>query len=325
MRKRLFALVLSGRPVVWLDNVAHTIDSPVLAATLTAQTLEDRPLGRIEILSADVRCTFILTGNNLSYSTEIARRLIRCRLDPRVDRPWLREGFEHEDLRSWTDEHRVELLAAVLTIIRSWIAAGRPAFSGRSLGSFENWSKTIGGILENAGIDGFLSNLAEFYEASDTEGSILRAFVVNWWVNFQGQDVGARDLFEVALATDGFDLGRGNDRSQQSVLGRKLARLRDRVIGDYCVVAAGVSHSASRWKLLCVTDPGNLGDLGNFSYPRSNAYARAYGNSGKREEVSPSSPSSPQLRTCQVCGGATDGAYDLCETCDAEHQNGTQP
>jgi hypothetical protein len=94
------------------------------------------------------------TGNNPEFSNEMARRLVRIRLDPHTDRPWQRSDFRHPDLMSWVRANRARLVAACLTLCQAWIAAGRPR-GGRSIGSFENWAHVLGGVLEVAGIPGF--------------------------------------------------------------------------------------------------------------------------------------------------------------------------
>ncbi len=76
-------------------------------------------------------------------------------------------GFRHPDLNTWVRANRARLVAACLTLCQAWIAAGRPR-GQRSIGSYENWAGVIGGILETAGIDGFLGNIEEMMAASDS-------------------------------------------------------------------------------------------------------------------------------------------------------------
>jgi hypothetical protein len=49
------------------------------------------------------------------------------------------------------------------------------------LGEFEGWARVLGGVLDVAGIPGFLGNLTEFYELSDAEGAEIRGFLQAWW------------------------------------------------------------------------------------------------------------------------------------------------
>ncbi|MFM8616078.1 MAG: hypothetical protein ACKOC9_15475 [Alphaproteobacteria bacterium] len=150
--------------------------------------------------------------------------------------------------------NRARLVAACLTLCQAWACAGRPP-AARSLGSFETWSQTLGGILHGAGVPGFLGNLDEVMEASDSEGGTWRAFIQLWWDRFGSAEVGVNDLHQVALHTDPpFPLGDGSERSQRTRLGTVLAKMRDRVfrLGDrqFRVDLTRILHKAQRFRLV---------------------------------------------------------------------------
>src|SRR5205823_12295978 len=106
-----------------------------------------------------------------------ARRTVRCRLVPNTERPWERQDFHHPDLLLWVDAHRGELIWANLVLIRAWWVADHPPWTERTLGSYGEWARVIGGILAYAGIPGFLANVQEFYELADTETAVWQGFV----------------------------------------------------------------------------------------------------------------------------------------------------
>ena len=252
-RKRLTAKLRQIPSIVLIDNLRRRLDAAPLAAALTAPWWEDRILGKSETVRFPIRCTWIATGNNPQFSNELARRLVRIRLDAHVDQPWRREGFRHANLLAWTRANRAALVAACLTLGQAWIAAGRPRH-GSMLGSFEAWAGIMGGILEAAGVPGFLANLDEMYEAANAEGAVWRAFVAAWWERYGTAEVGTAELHELALACEPpLPLGDGGERSQRTRLGRALGRLRDRVfaIGEVkvCVRVAGTRQRAQRWRL----------------------------------------------------------------------------
>ena len=180
-RKCIFAKLRTAPSTLLLDNIKRRLESGALASAITSYPLwEDRILGVSEMAWVPVRCIWISTGNNPALSSEMTRRTIRIRLDCGFDRPWLREGFRHSDIRALGIANRSRLVWAALTLIRAWIVAGRPE-SNRTLGMFECWAKVMGGILDVAGIPGFLGNLADFYEKSDAERrgmAWVRGFVV---------------------------------------------------------------------------------------------------------------------------------------------------
>lgn len=253
-RKRVTAKLRQVPSIVLIDNLRNKLDSAAVAAALTAPFWEDRILGASEMARLPIRCIWIATGNNPEFSNEMARRILRIRLDAHVERPWQRAGFRHPDLMTWVRANRAPLVSACLTLCQAWIAAGRPR-GARTIGSYENWAQILGGVLQVAGIDGFLGNIEEMMQASDGEGVIWRSFVAAWWDRFGTAQVGANDLYETALTCEPpLPLGSGNDRSQRIRLGKALGRLRDRVfqLRSISVRAeiCGTLQGAQRWRLV---------------------------------------------------------------------------
>lgn len=169
LEKRITSLLSAGSTFVVFDDVAHTLRSPVLQSALTASEWSGRILGKSEMIAVPQRATWIVTGNNVQLGKDIARRCFWIRLDAKMSRPYQREGFKHPNLESYVKESRGALLAALLTLARSWHSAGSPRATVKPLGSFEEWTLIIGGILEHVRIAGFLANANELYEQADHE------------------------------------------------------------------------------------------------------------------------------------------------------------
>lgn len=259
-RKRVTAKLRQVPSILLIDNLRNKLDSSAVAAALTAPFWEDRILGASEMARLPIRCVWIATGNNPEFSNEMARRLVRIRLDAHVERPWQRGSFRHPDLMTWVRANRARLVAACLTLCQAWIAAGRPR-GQKSIGSYENWAGTIGGILETAGIEGFLGNLDEMMAASDAEGSAWAALVAGWWYRFGTAEVKAGDLYDIAVTAEPpLSLGSGNDKSQRTRLGKALGRMRDRVFRvseiEVRLKAIGVTHQAQQWQLIIAGERG---------------------------------------------------------------------
>jgi putative DNA primase/helicase len=259
-RKRITAKLRQIPSLVLIDNLRNELDSSALAAALTAPFWEDRILGVSEMARLPIRCTWIATGNNPSFSNEMSRRLVRIRLDARVDQPWRRDGFRHPDLMGWVRSSRGKLVAACLTLCQAWIAAGRPR-GQRSIGSYENWAQAIGGVLETVGIEGFLSNLDEMLQASDAEGAAWRGFIETWWDRFGTAEVSTSDLLGYAMMADpALPIGGKKDQGMSVSLGRALGKMRDRAfrLGDRFVrvTALGVKQQAQRWRLTLSQEKG---------------------------------------------------------------------
>jgi hypothetical protein len=262
-RKRLTAKLRQLPTLLLIDNLRRELDSSALAAALTAPFWEDRVLGVSEMTRLPVRCVWIATGNNPSFSNEIARRLVRIRLDAQTDQPWRREGFRHPDLMGWVQANRGALVAACLTLCRAWIVAGRPR-GERSIGSFESWAHTIGGILGVAGIGGFLGNLDHVMQASDKEGPAWGAFIQTWWDRFGSAEVSVSDLVGFAQAAEpALPIASKADHGFKVAFGMALRKLRDRAfrISDRLVRVrfGGVQHNAQRWRLEPAQDAATVG------------------------------------------------------------------
>lgn len=252
-RKRVTAKLRQIPSIILIDNLRAKLDSSAVAAALTAPFWEDRVLGVSEMTRLPIRCLWIATGNNPEFSNEMARRLVRVRLDANVERPWQRAGFRHPDLMVWIRANRGRIVAACLTLCQAWIAASKPRGT-KTIGSYENWAQVIGGVLEAAGIPGFLGNLEDMMAASDSEGAGWSAFIAAWWDRFGTAPVGAADLFDVATFCDPAPpMSGGTERAQKTAFGISISRMRDRVfrLGTRTVRVrkAGVSHKTTRWQL----------------------------------------------------------------------------
>lgn len=255
-RKRLTAKIRSGAAFALIDNLRRELDSAAVSSIITSTIWEDRILGSSEVARTPVRCGWAATGNNPRVSTEISRRTIRIRLDARLDRPWLRSGFRHADLRTWTVENRGLLCWAALTLVKAWILKGRPQ-GKQTLGMFEKWAAVIGGILDVAGIPGFLANASEFYEGADAEGAAWRGFLTAWWDKHQDKSVAVRELWQIVTTDDLLDLGDKGDQSQRIRLGKLLGQRRDRIFdlategqSFRVVIQRGdIAHKVVNWRL----------------------------------------------------------------------------
>ena len=176
--KVILTLLIAGRPIVIFDNLEGKMYAGALAACLTSHIFAGRLLGVNREASVPNRAVWLATGNNVQLGGDLPRRCYWIRMDAKTARPWQREGFTHE-LPGWALQERGQILAAIFTLARAWLQAGRPV-PGQEiprLGSFEGWRDTIGGILQVAGIPGFLGNLEAMYELSDQDTQQWEAFL----------------------------------------------------------------------------------------------------------------------------------------------------
>jgi hypothetical protein len=141
IRKRIFTALLSGtRSLIW-DNVVGAFDSPALASCLTSPIFADRILGRSVATTVPNRMLLLITGNNLVLQGEMPRRVLTCRIDPLVERPFARRF--RLDPYSYCRDNRQQIIVAALTLIRAALAHGVGIPREGRFASFETWDDWV--------------------------------------------------------------------------------------------------------------------------------------------------------------------------------------
>ena len=239
MRKIITALLLGGHTMVVLDNV-RSLKSDVLALLLTDEYWVGRVLGRTQVMRLENTTTWVATGNNVTLNDEMARRTVQSRLDAQMERPEERTDFRHPHLLKWVRDHRPTLVAACLGIVRAWLVAGMPLGTA-FLGRYEEWAGMMSGLLDVAGVPGFLSNREEIYTESEQQVAEWTDFCKAWDKQYGGEMATAKQLLELAAEQDllvEVRAGRSQLAAQQR-MGRALAKRRDRVFGEWTIRSVG--------------------------------------------------------------------------------------
>jgi hypothetical protein len=141
LRKRLLSFLMEGAPSVLLDNIKGQFKSSALEAFLTATRYADRVLGASNIVSLPTNVLFLISGNNFVPVGDLWRRILTCRIDAKVEDAH-RRNFK-VDAKVHVAAHRQAMVAAGLTLLRGFIAAGAPRSTPDRLASFEQWDDMI--------------------------------------------------------------------------------------------------------------------------------------------------------------------------------------
>lgn len=144
-RKRISSALAAGeRTFIW-DNILNDFNSPSLAALLTSETFSDRTLGRTEKPEYPNRMFVLLTGNNLRFANDMPRRVLKLRLDARLENPATRK-FNNNPLQ-FILHNRQKLVQAGLSLIHAYLQSSEFAAGGavpdESTASFEEWDQCI--------------------------------------------------------------------------------------------------------------------------------------------------------------------------------------
>lgn len=237
LAKKITAVLRQAPTAIVLDNLPPgPLDNEALASTLTSTVCQDRQLGESKMLSLENKAAWIATGNNPSLSRELARRTIRIRMDAGSAEPWRRRNFRHPDLIAWVHARRSTLVAAVLALVRHWLDAGMPVAPAR-LGSFERWSRVVGGVLEHNGFDGFLQTPADtgFVDVEDLEWQQVLLAMAD---DRSSEAFGAKELLALGRQLDlSIAAPEATERATKARFGRALATRANRVYGDRKLVA----------------------------------------------------------------------------------------
>ncbi|MGI5144818.1 DUF3854 domain-containing protein [Plantactinospora sp. CA-294935] len=267
-RKVITSAFRSGAELFIFDE-AHALDGASFARAITSVTYQDRVLGVSNLAEFPNRVTWISLGNKVQVYGDMGRRVYRIQLSFPGESPENRptSSFRHADLRAWTSANRAGLIAACLTLVRAWFAAGQPTPKlPFSMGSFEGWQKVLAGVLEIAGVEGFLANVREWRSESDFERQHWVAHLR--WLHETFGDAefltghAAEKLDRAGKAAEyPHNLEDPTAKGYARKLGQAYAKQEGRVLDGYQLVKTGLGHrNLAKWRIL---PPENLEDGGN--------------------------------------------------------------
>jgi hypothetical protein len=125
------------------------------------------------------------------------------------------------------------------------------------MGSYESWAATLGGILQTAGVTGFLANQRERRVASDDEAGQWLAVCSAWWENHGTSTVGVKALFEIVKEQDllPWIVAAETDKGQRQRLGWALKKVAGRCFGPFQIVEDKKDNSnRSQYRLETLND-----------------------------------------------------------------------
>ena len=185
LRKRITSLAMSGERLVLFDNLDGKFGNATLDAALTGTSWEDRVLGANRMAKSPLYMTWFATGNNVQIAADTARRICHSRLESPCERPEDRAGFRYPDLLAWVGLHRAELLRSALTILRGYVAAGRPDMKLSAWGSFDGWSRLVRAAIVWVGLPDPGETRIQLQDQADTAAESM-GLLLNSWEQLDG-------------------------------------------------------------------------------------------------------------------------------------------
>lgn len=324
VRKLALSIGIEGTAVVLLDNVEGTFGSAALAAALTATEITGRLLGANRTVSAPLRPTWLLTGNNVAFRGDLGRRVLPIDLDPGVEYPEDRTDFEHPDLLEHVLQERPRLVVAALTILRGFVVAGRPAHGRPRIGSFYQWDDLVRAALIWAGEPDPCAGRERIREDGDADRDVIGQVLHAWHEAFTDEALTVRAAvgrIKAASAAERSlvflrdvlrDLdGRGGSEIVTRTVSIKFRYWKGRIVAGLRLEMVGKEHQSAVWRVVLAgplsarpvapsqsTENGESGSQGSHvpATPREGcgSHVSTQGETGDREELTPLTPLTPQ-------------------------------
>ncbi len=272
--KELTAALMSGFPLISLDNVARPLSGGLLCQAATQPIIALRVYGQNKKMTTIVnRATILANGNNLAVRDDMTRRVLISRLDAKVERPELREFKKDPAAMILAD--RGKYVAACLTIVRAYVLAGRPD-KLPPLASFETWSDNVRSALVWLGrpdvvdtlnaareadpelikLSAFMAALGDYYGVGQAYAVPLRQLCED--ARFPKGDESCRDAAKQLTEAVSEISGRGKELADSKLLGNWLRRRKDKILDGQRLFSKIDEHSkVARWGVERIDARGN--------------------------------------------------------------------
>jgi hypothetical protein len=239
IRKRTTAALLPpGEQVLFFDNQNGRIDSRVLSQLLTSAVFTDRILG-LSRMASDIpnRALILMSGNNIEFSEELARRVLQMRVSVDEDGVFRRQFGS--DVVKCVAARREDMVIAGLTLMSA--ALKSRSYSGPTVPSYPQWDRmvrqTILWINEKLG-ENFTDPLEVIKGATETATDQIDLYPLLSALNsiFSDSPFTAADALsrmDNTLEAELRGLTGSYGTPSPRAVGIHLSRIRDRRIGNF--------------------------------------------------------------------------------------------
>jgi hypothetical protein len=140
INKQILSSLMESEPVIFYDEIEMShIDSPSMRTLATSPNFSGRLLGFNKICTPPTRALVLMTANNSTPASDMARRVLTIRIDPKCENPSIRK-FDFDPIKLF-DQNRNEFLKDALTVVAAYLHAGQPDLSPNAIGGFSDWNR----------------------------------------------------------------------------------------------------------------------------------------------------------------------------------------
>jgi hypothetical protein len=269
-RKLLLATLLEAPPVVMFDNLTDDIQPfGSFCTALTEPTIQGRVLGVSKNATVSTRSVFLSSGNNVGPVGDMARRVITINLDPKVEKPALRQ-FTNSPAAT-LERRRGEFVSYALTIIKAYMVAGSPRTSCPGFGSYDDWAALVRQPLLWLGVADPVANVVEQL-AADPDREALGRLLTAWRKVFGAAAAHVADavektqpgihgtpheLYEVCM-----ELAEERGQINRRRLGKFIARCAGRIVDGLRFEKSPSKSYSQKWQVVKLAAPDESQDSG---------------------------------------------------------------
>jgi hypothetical protein len=194
--KQILAILMSSPAMVVYDNQfdGSQVISNTLSRATTSATITGRFLGKTQEISVPTNTVFVITGNNLTISSDLLRRILLLTLHSDLERPE-NKTYRVKDVVRHCVEHRPEAVKACLTIIKAYLDSGAALESSDIKGSgFPEWDRMVRfPILWATGVD--ILDAMELSRNESEEDNAMTGIIEGILSLYGTEKFKSRDLF----------------------------------------------------------------------------------------------------------------------------------
>jgi len=258
--KVVLSLLLASPAVIEFDDMdTDWMPHGTIKRMLTAEYITDRILGVSKTATVSTRTLFLGSGNNVGPIRDLLRRVLTIHIDPRCATPATKsyKGSPVEKVH----QKRAVYVAAVLTIVQAWRAAGSPRAAVDSIVTFGGaWSDYCRHPLLWLGHPDPATALLEQVR-HDPDGDALRGLITEWYAVFgttpttvrKAVDEASFDLPELLDAMREFPVDERGEINR-SKLGWILKKNANRIVDGFAFQQAE-ADGRKAWRVVEVKTP----------------------------------------------------------------------
>lgn len=181
--KVLGGYAMQGATFFSLDDITPGVPfggAPLNRVATSGASVQLRILGKSHVPTVLWVAVICATGNNIELKGDMPPRVLVARQESTLEDPRTRTGFRHDNLPAWIRHNRPWIVPALLTVLRAYVAAGRPDVKTKRWGSFEAWSSLIPpAIVWAGGADPMNARIREIAAISDEHRQM--AAILEMW------------------------------------------------------------------------------------------------------------------------------------------------